>query len=246
VKDHAGGHPITGRKYVRRSLRHLSSDLRKQGHSACPNTVGRLLRKQDFSLKANIKRLSGKPCPERNLQFLHIQKLREAFSRAGLPVLSVDAKKKELVGNFKNHGQAWCDEPESVNIYDFIHDAQCRATPYGLYDPQRNRALVCVGTSADTAEFAVDCLDRWWTTQGRRAYPNAKQLLLLADGGGSNGHRPRLFKRQLQWWADRTGVAVTVCHYPTGASKWNASGEPPLKRACASRRSSYPKPISAK
>jgi hypothetical protein len=210
-----------GPKYVRRSLRHLSRDLQKQGHAACPHTVQRLLEDQDFSLKANIKRLSGKPGPERDRQFRYIARQRLAFRRAGLPMVSMDAKKKELVGNFKNPGRTWCQQAQAVNTYDFIHDAQCRSTPYGVYDPQRNRALVCVGVSADTAEFAVDCLNQWWQRQGRQAYPQAWRLLILADGGGSNGHRPRLFKRELQEWVDHTGVTVTVCHYPTGASKWN-------------------------
>jgi len=210
-----------GRKYSRRSLRRLSRELHKRGHRACPNTVGRLLRDQDFSLRANVKRLSGGPCPDRDRQFRHIQKQRKAFQQAGLPVVSVDAKKKELVGNFKNPGRTWREAPEPVNTYDFIHQAICRATPYGIFDPRFNRALVCVGTSADTSDFAVDCLDQWWQQQGRHAYPQARHLLVLADGGGSNGHRPRLFKRALQEWVDRRGVSVTVSHYPTGASKWN-------------------------
>ena len=210
-----------GRKWVRRSLRHLSSDLHRQGHRACPNTAGRLLRKQDFSLRANIKRLSGKPHPDRDLQFRHIQHQREQFSAAGLPVVSVDAKKKELVGNFKNAGVAWRRQAEPVNTYDFRQDAQCRATPYGLLDLQRNRGAVAVGTSADTAQFASDSIERWWQRDGRRVYPRASQLLLLADGGGSNGHRSRLFKWALQQFANRSGLALTICHYPTGASKWN-------------------------
>jgi hypothetical protein len=209
------------RKWVRRSLRHLSGDLHKQGHRACPNTVGRLLRKQGFSLKSNRKGQSGKAHPDRDLQFRHIQQQREAFTAAGLPVISVDAKKKELVGNFKNAGVTWRQEAESVNIYDFIHDAQCRATPYALYDPNRNRGMVAVGTSADTARFATDCIEHWWHQEGRAAYPQAKRLLILADGGGSNGHRSRLFKSSLQQFVNHSGVAVTVCHYPTGASKWN-------------------------
>ena len=206
---------------MRRSLRSLSRDLRQQGHRACPNTVGRLLRKQGFSLKSNRKGQTGQAHPDRDLQFRHIQQQREAFTAAGLPVVSVDAKKKELVGNFKNAGATWCQAAESVNIYDFIHAAQCRATPYALYDPVRNRGMVAVGTSADTARFATDCIAHWWQQEGRAAYPQARQLLILADGGGSNGHRSRLFKLSLQQWANRSAVAVTVCHYPTGASKWN-------------------------
>jgi hypothetical protein len=212
---------MNGRKWVRRSLRHLSRNLRKQGHRACPNTVGRLLRKQDFSLKSNRKGQSGQAHPDRDLQFRHIQRQRAAFTAAGLPVVSVDAKKKELVGNFKNAGVTWCQEAESVNIYDFIQDAQCRATPYALYDVNRNRGMVAVGTSADTARFATDCIEHWWQKEGRTSYPKARQLLILADGGGSNGHRSRLFKSSLQQFANHSGMAVTVCHYPTGASKWN-------------------------
>jgi len=212
---------MTGRKWVRRSLRHLSGDLYQQGHRACPNTVGRLLRKQKFSLKSNRKGQSGKTHPDRDRQFRHIQRQREQFTAAGLPVVSVDAKKKELVGNFKNAGVTWCQKAESVNIYDFIHDAQCRATPYALYDPTRNRGMVAVGTSADTAQFATDSISHWWQQEGRQAYPRARQLLVLADGGGSNGHRSRLFKSSLQQFANQSRVAVTVCHYPTGASKWN-------------------------
>jgi len=212
---------MSSRKWVRRSLRHLSRDLRKRGHRACPNTVGRLLRKQNFSLKSSRKGQSGPAHPDRDLQFRHIQQQREAFTAAGLPVVSVDAKKKELVGNFKNAGVTWCRKAESVNTYDFIHDAQCRATPYALYDPVRNRGMVAVGTSADTARFATDCIEHWWKEEGRAAYPRARQLLILADGGGSNGHRSRLFKSSLQFFANHSGLAVTVCHYPTGASKWN-------------------------
>ena len=193
----------------------------KQGHQACPNTVGHLLRKQGFSLKSNRKGHSGKAHPDRDLQFQHIQQQREAFTAAGLPVVSVDAKKKELIGNFKNAGVAWCQQAESVNTYDFIHDAVCRATPYALYDVNRKRGTVAVGTSADTARFATDCIEYWWQREGRQTYPQARQLLILADGGGSNGHRSRLFKSSLQQFANAQGVAVTVCHYPTGASKWN-------------------------
>jgi hypothetical protein len=221
VEDHAGGDPMTERKWVRRSLRHLSKDLRKQGHAACPNTTSRLLRKRKFSLKSNRKGQTGPSHPDRNTQFQNIQQKRELFTAAGLPVVSVDAKKKELVGNFKNPGVAWRQKSEAVNTYDFIRDAQCRATPYAIYDVNRNRGAVAVGTSADTARFAADGLEHWWRGDGRRAYPQAKQMLLLADGGGSNGHRSRLFKTSLQRFADIYGMTLTVCHYPTGASKWN-------------------------
>jgi hypothetical protein len=212
---------MTCRKWGRRSLRHLSKDLRKQGHQACPHTVGRLLRAQAITPKANRKDDTGPSHPDRNLQFQHIQRQREEFAREGLPQVSIDAKKKELVGNFKNPGVAWCHEPERVNTYDFIHDAKCRSTPYGLLDMTRNRGMVAVGTSADTAQFATDSIWHWWQHEGRQAYPNANRLLILADGGGSNGHRNRLFKSSLQQFANDSRLSVTVCHYPTGASKWN-------------------------
>lgn len=210
-----------GHKWVRRSLRNLSGDLHQRGHRACPNTVRRLLRERGYGLRANVKRLAGPPHPDREQQFQYLQQQRRVFLAAGLPVLSIDAKKKELVGNFKNTGRSWTKDPAAVNTYDFIADAQCRATPYGMYDLATNRGAVGVGVSADTAQFAVDCLECWWDKTGRSTYPQADELLLLADGGGSNGYRSRLFKRQLQAWADRTGVAVTVGHYPRGASKWN-------------------------
>ena len=212
---------MTRRKWTRRSLRHLSEDLAKQDHQACPNTVGRLLRQQGITPKANRKDDTGPSHPDRNLQFEHIQQQREEFARKGLPSVSIDAKKKELVGNFKNPGVAWCKEAQSVNTYDFIHNAECRATPYGLYDMARNRGMVAVGTSADTAQFATDSIRHWWQHEGSQAYPKAKRLLILADGGGSNGHRTRLFKTSLQQFANDSELSLTVCHYPTGASKWN-------------------------
>ena len=210
-----------GRPWAPRSLRHLSRELGDRQHAACPNTVRRLLKKRGFSLKANRKRISGKTHRDREIQFQYIERQRQKFAQAGWPRISVDAKKKELVGNFKSAGQAWARQAEEVNIYDFPPDALCRATPYGVYDIGRNRGMVSVGTSADTAEFAVDSVEAWWQHQGAPAYPNAQRLLILADGGGSNGHRCRLWKRQLQEWSDRHRVEVTVCHYPTGASKWN-------------------------
>jgi Rhodopirellula transposase DDE domain len=221
IQVHIGGDPMTARKYVRRSLRHLSGDLARQNHRASPNTVGRLLRAQNISPKANRKDDTGPSHPDRNRQFEHIQQKREEFIGAGLPAISVDGKKKELVGNFKNAGRAWNSKAESVNTYDFVQDAECRATPYGVYDLKRNRGMVAVGTSADTGQFAVDCIEQWWRKEGRQAYAGAKKLLILADGGGSNGHRPRLFKSSLQQFSNRSGLAITVCHYPTGASKWN-------------------------
>jgi len=208
-------------QWVRRSLRHLSDDLRERGHAACPNTVRRLLGKQDFSMRANVKRLSGAPHPDRETQFQYIRQQRETFAKVGCPILSVDAKKKELIGNFKNPGRRWVRQPDEVNTHDFPQDALCKATPYGLYDVQRKEGLVCVGTSADTAEFAVDCLETWMHSDASAAYGAIRELLVLADGGGSNSYRTRLWKRQLQGLSDGAGVTITVCHYPRGTSKWN-------------------------
>jgi len=155
-----------------------------------------------------------------NLENLETQK--QAFATAGLPMISVDTKKKELIGNFKNAGQAWCQHPEEVNVHDFPFEALARAVPYGIYDVSKKRGSVYVGLSADTPEFAVAAIARWWEEEGRKNYPQAKQLLILADAGGSNGCRPRSFKLHLQEQvSDRYGLTVNVCHYPTGCSKWN-------------------------
>lgn len=219
-----GGSPMGGPRRVRRSLRHLRKEMLKRGHPISTNTIGRLLRQSKYSLKGNLKRLGGKggkDHPDRDRQFHHIQRQRETFTAAGLPVVSIDSKKKELVGNFKNAGVAWCQEAEAVNTYDFIQDAEYRASIHGVYDVNRNRGMVAVGRSADTAQFAVDALSHWWREEGQQAYPGAKEILVLADGGGSNGHRSRMFKWSLQLFANLWGIAVTVCHFATGASKWN-------------------------
>jgi hypothetical protein len=209
-------------KWVRTSLRHLSTELGKVGHKAAPTTVGRLLRKLDYSLKANVKRLSGPPHPDREPQFDYIEALKGAFLEAGLPVISVDSKKKELIGNFQNLGRSWCREPEEVNVHDFLQDAVGKAVPYGIYDLSHNLGYVYVGNSAETGQFAVDAIAMWWEGEGRDKFCGADKLLVLADGGGGNGYRSRLWKQQLQEQvADRLGLDVTVCHYPTGASKWN-------------------------
>jgi hypothetical protein len=209
-------------RFTRRSLRHLSDELAALGHAACPGTVAGLLRGLGYSLRVNVKRFTG-PChPDRDRQFRHIEALIAEFRAEGLPILSVDTKKKELVGNFANGGVAWVGEPEEVNAHDFLTDAVCRAVPYGLYDVLANRGHVVVGTSADTPAFAAEAVARWWARCGCKRYRDAGELLILADSGGSNGCRPRLWKKGLQELvADRYGLDVTVCHYPRGASKWN-------------------------
>jgi hypothetical protein len=180
-----------------------------------------LLRKLGYSLRANVKRLSGPPHPDRDKQFRHIQRQKRRFLREGLPAISVDTKNTELIGNFKNEGRLWRQEPDDVSMYDFPGDADCRAIPYGIYDMTHKRGHVCLGTSADTSQFAVRSIRSWWKRSGRKQYPDATELLITADSGGSNGHRPRLWKRELQRWADEDGLTITICHYPRGASKWN-------------------------
>ena len=213
---------MNAQKWVRSSLRHLSKTLEAQGHPACPKTVGRLLKKLDYTLKANRKRLAGAQHPDRNRQFEYLEAQKQLFLSHGWPVISIDAKKKELIGNFKNAGQCWCQEAEVVNDHDFAQDAMGKAVPYGIYDLNHNRGYVYVGQSADTAEFAVAGIARWWQDFGQHDFPTAPCLLTLCDSGGSNGYRLQLWKVQLQeQLADRLGLNVTVCHYPTGASKWN-------------------------
>ena len=192
------------------------------GLSVCPNTVRRLLEQLHVALHANRKSLSGKQSPYRDAQFQYIRYEREQFAQAGLPIVSVDSKKKELVGRFKNDGRIWSREALPVNDHDFPSLASGVALIRGLYDVQANRGSVLIGTSHDTPEFAVDALVEWWRGEGRRRYPQAAELLILADSGGSNGARCRLWKYALQErLVDRYQLVVTVCHYPTGASKWN-------------------------
>ena len=209
-------------KWVRSSLRHLGQELAHLKHEACPMTVKRLLEKLGYSLKTNVKRLTGPAHPERDCQFKQIEVLKKVFLQAGWPVISVDAKKKELIGNFKNAGRTWCRAAEAVNEHDFLQDGLGKAVPYGIYDLIHNRGFVGVGNSLDTSQFAVDVIALWWKIEGRSLYPDATKILILADAGGSNSYRYRLWKQQLQvQLADRLGLEVTICHYPTGASKWN-------------------------
>jgi hypothetical protein len=185
--------------------------------------VGRLLRHLGYSLRVNVKKLEASAShPERAKQFDHIEVQKQRFVSANWPIISVDTKKKELIGNFKNAGQAWGQQPDYVNVHDFPQEALGKAVPYGIYDLTHNRGTIYVGSSADTPEFAVTALARWWEEEGKATYPEANQLLVLADSGGSNGYRPRMWKQQLQeQLSDRYGLTVVVSHYPTGCSKWN-------------------------
>jgi hypothetical protein len=222
IAPETAGDPMSAKKWIRSSLRHLHARLKQLGHTASRPTLRRLLHDAKFTLKANAKRDVGKQHPHRNAQFVHIADQRTRFREAGLPIISIDTKKKELIGNFKNHGRTWCQEAEQVLIHDFAEDDTIRAVPYGIYDLTYNRGFVSVGTSADTPEFAVDVIATWWETHGQATYPGAKQLLILADSGGSNGCHPRAWKLFVQKrLSDRFGLEVTICHYPAGCSKWN-------------------------
>lgn len=218
VEPETAGCPVTGERWVRTSLRGLSAAL---DHRACPTTIGRLLRANGYGLRGHRKRLSRKTHADRDTQFQYIARQRRSFVGAGNPRISIDAKKRERVGAFKNPGQRWCRTPTDVNTYDFPTDAVAQAVPYGVFDPELNRGHVCVGTSGNTADLAVDAIRDWWQQKGKRQYRGATALLIEADSGGSNGATSRRFKFRLQEFADETGLAVTVCHYPPGASKWN-------------------------
>jgi len=223
VEPETAGDPMSDQKWVRSSLRHVSARLDDAGHSASPPTVARLLDKLGYALHVNAKKLEARADrPDRQAQFEHITEQKAAFAEAGQPIISVDTKKKELIGNFKNGGATWRREAAAVNVHDFLQDALGRAVPYGIYEPLRNQGAVYVGQSADTPQFAVDVIARWWQSIGYPYYLSADRLLILADGGGSNAYRSRLWKQQIQeQLCDRYGLTVTVCHYPTGCSKWN-------------------------
>lgn len=216
------GDPVPGRRWLRRSLSKVQPAIGEAGHRLSRETIRRLLHQHDIRPKSNVKRLTPKEHPDRDRQFTYLQSQRRFFERMRWPVISVDTKKKELIGPYKNAGQMWCEPAPTVYMHDFGNDALGQAVPYGLYDVQPNLGSVYVGQSADTAEFAGDAIVWWWQTYGCRLFPTAPAILILADGGGSNGWRPRRWKQQLQVkLADALGLTVTVSHYPTGASKWN-------------------------
>jgi len=201
--------------------------LKTIGIEVSSNTVCRLLKNMGFSLRVNSKKIeSGMTNPpdpkKRDQQFGHIGNLREQFAKHGLPTISVDTKKKELIGNFKNNGQAWQQKATEVYDHDFPTHAVGKAVPYGIYDTQKNSGTVFVGHSSDTPSFAVECIEKWWKDYGKRQYPDSRELLIIADAGGSNGYRSRVWKYKLQkQLCDQHGLSVNVCHYPPGSSKWN-------------------------
>ncbi len=210
-------------RWTNKSTARIAEELTRRGHPTSDETVRRRLRKLGYSLQANVKAHEEGSGAGRDEQFRYLNRQVKKYRARGEPVLSIDAKKKERVGNFKNSGQTWRPkgEPLEVNIYDYPHLGEGPAIPYGAYDVRRNEGFVNVGMSHETAEFAVESLRRWWKLFGRRHYPQARRLLLCADGGGSNGTRNRAWKYHLQHFADQVGLEVTVCHYPPGTSKWN-------------------------
>jgi hypothetical protein len=221
MEHETAGDPITGLKWTRRTTQSVAAQLAKLGIRVDAKTVGRLLKELGYSLRVNSKKISSGSGPDRNEQFETINALREHFSSRGVPILSVDTKKKELIGNFKNSGAVWDTEPIAVHDHDFRSLGDGVAVPYGIYDVCANKGSVFIGTSSDTPEFAVNSLDKWLRYDGRQRYRNVNELLILADCGGSNGYRCRAWKLGLQNLADKTGITVHVSHYPPGASKWN-------------------------
>jgi transposase len=217
------GDPESPLRWTCKSIRKLAEELRRMGHAISHRIVAELLHESGYSLQANRKTIEGKGHPDRNAQFEHINRKVRAVLKAGEPVISVDAKKKELIGDFKNAGREWRPEgdPEPVRVYDFIISGLGRVTPYGIFDMAHNAGWVNVGTDHDTSAFAVESIRRWWGSMGRAQYPEAKRLLITADGGGSNGSRVRLWKLELQRLASETGLRISVCHFPPGTSKWN-------------------------
>ena len=223
VEPVSRGDPESPLRWTSKSVRKLADELRRQGHQASHDLVARLLKKQGYSLQANRKMREGSAHPDRDAQFEHIQAEVKAFQTAGQPVISVDTKKKELVGDFKNGG---CElrpqgDPEVVRVHDFVIPELGKVAPYGVYDVTYNLGWVNVGIDHDTAAFAVASIRRWWECMGQPRYDGAQRLLITADGGGSNGARVRLWKIELQKLADETGLAISVCHLPPGTSKWN-------------------------
>ncbi len=217
------GKPDSPLLWTSKSLRKLSVELKSIGFDVSHNLVGEILQEEGFSLQANRKTDEGKSHPDRNAQFEHIHEKVQEYQSQKQPVISVDAKKKELVGNFKNAGKELCGkkETEKVKVYDFPSDAEGKAIPYGVYDITQNKGWVSLGIDHDTAEFAAETIKRWWKQMGNPFYPEAQRILITADAGGSNSSRSRLWKKELQKLANDIGLIIEVCHFPPATSKWN-------------------------
>jgi hypothetical protein len=223
VEPTSRGDPQSPLRWTCKSTAKLAAQLQRQGHQIGPRKVAELLHQLKYSLQGNRKTKEGTSHPDRDGQFRHINEQARSFQERGQPVVSVDAKKRELVGDFKNGGQEWQPKgsPEEVRVHDFEDKGLGHAIPYGVYDLTANQGWVSVGTDHNTAAFAVETLRRWWHQMGALVYPEASELLVTADGGGSNAHQSRLWKVGLQQLADETGLRITVCHFPPGTSKWN-------------------------
>lgn len=223
VEPMTRGDPESPLRWSCKSVTKLAQELQQQGHQVCAKTVYTLLKSMDYSLQSNRKTREGNDHPDRDAQFQEIATTVTKFQRVHRPVISIDAKKKELVGNFHNPGQEWHPkgEPTEVNVHDFPDKTLGKAIPYGVYDLALNQGWVSVGINHDTAEFAVESIRHWWLEMGQSLYPRSKHLLITADCGGSNGYRNRLWKLQLQAFADEMDLTIHVCHFPPGTSKWN-------------------------
>lgn len=229
MKHETAGDPITGLKWTRKTTAKIAKELQYLKIQVGRSTVGRLLKGMKYSLRVNHKKIEsgGKPVSveerkDRDKQFRRIQHMRQDFAEAGNPVISVDSKKRELVGNFKNNGTSWRKDPHLVNDHDFRSDAEGIAISYGIYDPEDNKGFVSVGISCDTPKFAATAIEKWWRMDGKPRHPQSKELLILPDCGGSNSARSHLWKYEIKrQLCDRHGLTITVCHYPPGASKWN-------------------------
>jgi hypothetical protein len=223
VEQTTAGDPMSALRWTNQSTQSIAEELTRRGHAVSDKTVARCLLEMGYSMQLNRKTKEGPQHPNRDAQFRYINRQEAMFRASGDPVISVDTKKKELVGAFQNKGRTWRPQgqPYAVNVHDFPSQAEGKAIPYGTYDVLKNRAVVNVGTSHDTAEFAVESIRRWWRMDGRRRYRAAGRLLICADAGGSNSSRVRAWKVNLQAFADEIGIPITVCHYPPGTSKWN-------------------------
>jgi hypothetical protein len=217
------GDPMSPLRWTSKSTAQLAAELTREGHRVSADTVGRLLKQQDYSLQGLQKSREGGQHPDRDAQFQHLNARVVAFQTRGQPVISVDTKKKELVGDFKNGGRDWqpVGEPEAVRVHDFVDPKLGKAIPYGVFDLSANVGWVSVGTDHDTSAFAVKAIGAWWERMGQEQYPTATELLITADGGGSNGSQRRQWKTELQGLADKTSLAISVSHFPPGTSKWN-------------------------
>ena len=223
IEPHTRGEPESALLWTSKSLRKISTELKEKGHTVSYRVVGEILKSEGFSLQANKKTDEGKTHPDRNEQFLHIHQKVKKFQGEGEPVISIDAKKKELIGNFKNNGKEWHPkgQPEETKVYDFPSDAEGKVTPYGVYDITNNKGWVSVGIDKDTSEFAVQSIRNWWSKMGKSHFKKPSKLLITADGGGSNGSRVRLWKKEIQDLANELNMDITICHFPPGTSKWN-------------------------